>query len=143
MNKPVRIALAILSLAPLPVSSQELAEEPAEPRAIIITDVTQPVSCISAVHINTIDGKNVQVSHSRFEIGAGEHTMTGRARLDLRYCPVGQGGRSHGGRERIEYPPLEGFFEAGQKYYVGFDHSSENRENWGLAVWKIEVVGDQ
>jgi hypothetical protein len=59
--------------------------------------------------------------------------MTGTAVIDAGMnCPIGRGVS----RNNIE--PLEHEFEAGMKYYVGFDHSSPNRDDWRLVVWKSE-----
>lgn len=116
-----------------------LAAEDSPGKAVIVTDVAKPVSCIAPVAITQIDGRLVQVSPQRFEIDEGEHTMTGVATLDLRYCPSG-GTAAERMLDRRDYPPLEGYFEAGKQYFVGFDHSASDASNWGLAVWKVELA---
>lgn len=129
------LILAALLLTPF---SSVAGDEDEAGKAIIVTGMARPVSCIAPVAIHEIDGKNVQVHPQRFELEAGEHSMKGTAAVNLDYCPKGRTaeGRRILKRGRIE--PLQGYFEAGLQYYVGFDHSAEDPENWGYTVWKIE-----
>jgi hypothetical protein len=120
----------LAALAGIALSLGVQAED--KPMARVVTDVSKPVSCISAVAINMIDGEAVAVSPQQFEIEPGTHTMTGRTMLDLRYCTA------RGRGDRIKVEPLEAVFEAGRTYYVGFDHSSARKEDWELVVWKVE-----
>jgi len=137
MNTANRTLLALLLAFAMPAVGQEPG------MAVIVTGVAQPVSCISAVAIRKIDGLEVQVDPQRFELAPGEHTMTGRAQLDMRYCLPGED-RAADGSAQSGYLPLEGYFEAGKQYYVGFDHSAAERGDWQLTVWKIEdVAADQ
>jgi hypothetical protein len=102
-------------------------------KAKIVTSLENPVACISAVHINNIDGQEVQVQKLGFDIDAGTHTMLGRAMINTSFCKVV--GRSTGGEKPV---PLEADFEAGNTYYVGFDHSAPNRKDWKLVIWKVK-----
>lgn len=102
-------------------------------KAKIVTSLENPAQCISAVHINNIDGQEVQVQRLGFDIDAGTHTMLGRTIINTSFCKVmGRGS----GVEKIE--PLEADFEAGNIYYVGFDHSSKSRKDWKLVIWRVE-----
>jgi hypothetical protein len=42
------------------------------------------------------------------------------------------------GKSTYTIPDLEADFEAGKTYYVGLDHSSKNKEEWRLVIWKTE-----
>lgn len=102
-------------------------------KARIITGNQRAAECISSVHVNTIDGEQVFVQPLGFEIDPGKHTMTARAKVDISFCTaVGKGTN----RDTVE--PLEAEFEAGKTYYLGYDHSSSNRRDWKLVIWKVE-----
>ena len=125
--KLFKLAALALLLTPL------LSIANAGGKAKIVTSLENPAKCISAVHVNNIDGQEVQVQKLGFDIDAGTHTMLGRAIINTSFCKVmGRGS----GVERIE--PLEADFEAGSTYYVGFDHSSKSRSDWKLVIWKVE-----
>lgn len=116
----------------LPTLALAGGEHP-EHKAKIITGNEKPTECISSVHVNAIDGKQVYVQPLGFDLAPGKHTMTARAAINTSFCAVV--GPSNG-QEKI--PPLEGDFEAGKTYYVGFDHSANNRRDWKLVIWKVE-----
>ena len=117
-------ALAALNLAPAIAS---------DGKAKIVTGNSRPASCISPVHVNSIDGKQVYVAELGFDLDAGEHSLTGRALINAMNCPPT--GR---GSDRYKVEPLTHNFEAGKTYYVGYDHSSNNRRDWKLVIWKEE-----
>ena len=125
--KSIKLAVLALLLAPL------LSIANAGEKAKIVTSLENPAKCISAVHINNIDGQEVQVQKLGFDIDPGTHTMLGRTIINTSFCKVmGRGS----GVEKIE--PLEADFEAGNTYYVGFDHSSRSRKDWKLVIWMVE-----
>ena len=104
-----------------------------EGKAKVITSMEKPTECISSVHVTTIDGKQKYVQQMGFDIEPGKHTLSGRAAVNTSFCTaVGPGT----GKDRIE--PLEAEFEAGKTYYLGYDHSSSNRRDWKLVIWKVE-----
>ena len=122
------IAILVASLA-WPV----LAGAADAPRARIVTAGDKPAECISAVHVNRIDDREVKVQEVGFDIEPGRHTLSGRARIDASFCKamgIGTG--------RHTAAPLEAEFEAGKTYYVGYDHSSRQRRDWRLVIWKVE-----
>jgi len=128
--KSLKLAALVLFLTPL------LSIANAGGKVKIVTSFENPAKCISAVHINNIDGQEVQVQRLGFDLDAGTHTMLGRTIINTSFCKVmGRGS----GVEKIE--PLEADFEAGNTYYVGFDHSSRSREDWKLVIWKVEEGG--
>lgn len=123
-------SFAIAALLLLPLSGQAVSRD----KAWIITQVSKPTECISKVAIRNIDGREMRLPSQGFELDPGTHTLTGTAMLDTRFCPVLRANRT----DRIQ--PLEAEFEAGKKYYVGLDHSSSDRSDWALVVWKIEEL---
>ncbi len=57
--------------------------------------------------------------------------MNGRANINTTFCTVVWGNQGS------PIPDLEADFEAGKTYYVGLDHSSKNRNEWKLVIWKV------
>ncbi len=100
--------------------------------AKIITQNSLASQCIASVVIDEIDGKLSNVTRQGFDLEAGKHTMNGRAILNVGNCPALRG------RNSYVVPDLEADFEAGKTYYVGLDHSSKNKEEWHLVIWKTE-----
>jgi hypothetical protein len=101
-------------------------------KAKIITQNERTANCISSVDIDEIDGKLSNVSKLGFELDAGRHSMNGRAVINTLNCPAIRG------RPSYVVPDLEAEFEAGKTYYIGMDHSSKNKEDWRLVIWKTE-----
>lgn len=129
MIKFVRNSLMAIAITTLPLLVQANSAETAK----IITGTAQPSQCISPVHVNTIDGNNIYVAELGFDVEPGEHSLTGRAIIDTTYCrPTGIS------TNRYKVEPLTATFEAGKTYYVGYDHSSSNRRDWKLVIWKEE-----
>jgi hypothetical protein len=92
----------------------------------------KPSQCLSAVHIQFVDGERVMVHQSGFDIEPGKHSLNGRAYLDTSYC------RPLLGRNSKDIPDLEADFQAGKTYYIGLDHRSRNTEDWRLVIWRVE-----
>jgi len=124
--KSLKLAITLLMLLPL-VSFAE------DGKAKIVTGTVRAAQCISSVHINNIDGREVYVQALGFDIDAGEHVMTGRAIIDTTFCKA-----VRSGSQRYKVQPLEANFEAGKTYYVGYDHSSSYAKEWKLVIWKVE-----
>lgn len=103
-----------------------------EDQAWVVTMTEKPAQCLSSVAIRQIDGRDRFVSPQGFSIEPGTHTMSGTAKINTTYCRPLRGYRSQA------VPPLEAEFEAGKVYYVGFDHSSNDRDEWALVIWKVE-----
>jgi hypothetical protein len=124
-------AIFLILLFSLMAPAQVLAAN--ADKAKIITGHNKAAQCISPVQIRKIDGREAAVQSMGFSLDPGTHTMTGSARIDTSMCKtVGRGT----GRDKIE--PLEAEFEAGKTYWVGYDHSSSNRNDWKLVIWKVE-----
>ena len=99
----------------------------------VITHFSNAAKCISPVAIKKIDGREATVQRMGFWIEPGVHTMTGSALIDASSCPTV--GRTTN-PPRAE--PLEAHFDLGKVYYVGYDHSSRNKDEWKIVVWKVE-----
>ena len=95
--------------------------------------MNRAAQCISPVQVRKIDGREAAVHSMGFNLEPGTHTLTGSALIDASMCKtVGRGT----GRNKIE--PLEADFEAGKTYWLGYDHSSTDRNDWKLVIWKVE-----
>ncbi len=127
------LGLAIACVPALALAGPEDEAHKDAPMAKIITGNEKAAECISSVHVNAIDGKQVYVQPLGFDLEAGQHALTARAAINTSFCKAV--GPSNG---TDSTPPLEADFEAGKTYYVGFDHSSSNRKNWRLVIWKVE-----
>ena len=128
----IRTLIFIVGLAFGLVSHAEVEEAQELEKARVVTMHSQPARCLSAVHVQEIDGERVNVHHTGFELDPGPHSLNGRAILDTSYC------RPIHGRLSQEIPDLMADFEAGKTYYVALDHSSRNFNDWRLVIWKIE-----
>ncbi len=102
-------------------------------KAKIITSFNKAAQCISPVEILKIDGREVNVQPMGFDLDPGQHTMSGKAKIDTSFCQtVGQG------TNQYDIPPLEAEFEASKTYWVGLDHSARNRKDWKYVIWKVK-----
>lgn len=123
----------VFAMALLPMLVLAGSEHGHDTKAKIITGNEKPTECISSVRVNAIDGKQVYVQPLGFDLDAGKHTLTARTSVNTSFCPaIGPST----GKEKV--PPLEAEFEAGKTYYVGYDHSANNRKDWRLVIWKVE-----
>ena len=122
----MRAVLVALLLLPAGVPAQDKG------RALIITAAERPAKCIAAVKIYKLNDREVDYGEVSFELDPGGYTLRGRAVVDSSFCPVLRG------NEKVTVPDLKAVFDAGNAYYIGLDHSSRNREDWRLVVWKIE-----
>ena len=123
------VKYAFITLLLTPFAAQAADKD----MAMIVTGNEKPAECISAVHVNQIDGKEVKVQALGFELAPGEHSLTARAIVNTSFCKA-MGPAT--GANQIE--PLKMDFQAGKTYYVGVDHSSPLRKDWKLVVWKTE-----
>ena len=102
-------------------------------KAHIVTMIAKPAQCLSSIAVNQIDGEEKRVHPQGFEIDPGLHTITGRAMIDTTFCRVIRSKQAG-----TAVPPLTTIFEAGKTYFVGLDHSSKDRAEWRLVIWKVE-----
>jgi hypothetical protein len=100
--------------------------------ARVVTHLNKPDECISSVTIRRINGQEQHVPPQGFKLPPGRHSLSGIVALDTRVCKVVRG------PETVPPAPLEADFEAGKTYYIGFDHSSANRQDWGYVIWNVE-----
>lgn len=127
-----KLTLILLLASLLPVYAPDNAFGNPAGKARIITQNDRASQCISSVVIDEIDGRLRNVTKQGFELDAGKHSMNGRAVINIANCPAIRG------RNSYVVPDLEADFEAGKTYYVGLDHSSKNKEEWRLVIWKTE-----
>lgn len=127
MRKVLAIMLLLAGLMPVAVSAAE------DGIVQVITHFSNAAKCISPVAIKKIDGREATVQRMGFWIEPGTHTLSGSALIDTSFCQT-IGSNS----QRYRPEPLEVDFELGKVYYIGYDHSSQNRKDWEFVVWKIE-----
>lgn len=126
-----KAGIGIALLLALAIPCQALAKDAG--KAKIITGHNRAAECIAPIQVRKIDGREAAVQPMGFSLEPGVHTLTGSAKIDTSSCmTVGRGT----GRNKIE--PLEAEFEAGKTYWIGYDHSSPNRADWKLVIWKVE-----
>lgn len=121
-----RFLIATILALPLAASAEE-------DKVQIITSFSDAANCISPMHIRRIDDKEVAVQRMGFWIEPGMHTMSGSALIDTSFCQT-VGRTTSPPRAK----PLEANFELGKVYYVGYDHSSRDRNDWKVVIWKVE-----
>lgn len=130
MQQAAKIRLMlILVLVAMPVSAQPVIIEMAE----VVTQGGDLDDCLAPVAINRIDGERRAVPAWGFQIEPGVHIINGHAMLDNTKChPLGS--------DLIigSTPGYAVNFEAGKTYYIAYDRSSLNADEWSLVVWKIE-----
>lgn len=127
MRKALAFLLLLAGLMPVAVSAAE------DGIVQVITHFSNAAKCISPVAIKKIDGREATVQRMGFWIEPGTHTLSGSALIDTSFCQT-IGSNS----QRYRPEPLEVDFELGKVYYIGYDHSSQNRKDWEFVVWKIE-----
>jgi len=127
--------LAMLFLS-VTVNAENVVNTDNPEQAKIVTSFEKPAECISSIHVNKIDGREVLVQQLGFSIDAGKHSLSGRALINTTFCKaVGRG------TNRDQPEPIEADFEAGKTYYLGYDHSAPHRKDWKFVIWKVE--GDE
>lgn len=101
--------------------------------ARIVSGQSHPKDCLAAIAINRIDGEPRVVPAQGFLIEPGIHSVNGLAILDITHCSIA------GDERQINTAAdLEVNFEAGQTYYIGYDHKSRISDERQLVVWKVE-----
>ncbi len=126
---PVSTQQAVGNLTVVPVSA-ELANSH---MAKVVTQYSRAADCLAALAITRIDAEKIAVPAQGFLIEPGVHSVNGRATLDITHCPFTDSDQKIGSTADLEVN-----FEAGKTYYIGYDHTSANTEEWALVVWKIE-----
>ena len=101
--------------------------------ARIVSGQSRPQDCLAAIAINRIDGEPRVVPAQGFLIEPGFHSVNGLAILDITHCSI-----AGDDRQINTAADLEVNFEAGQIYYIGYDHKSHISDERRLVVWKVE-----
>lgn len=129
-----KLIACVLLLVALPVA----AEIPVTDMAKVITASSPPSECLAPVEITSVDGVKQHVPPKGYLLEPGVHSINGRVFLDTTKCR-----RSDGDLEVRKAADLVVDFEAGKTYYIAYDRSSLNPQEWKLQVWKIEQTGMQ
>ena len=99
---------------------------------VVTQNGAQP-DCLAPVAINRIDGEKQVLPARGFLIEPGVHTINGRVTLDSAKCHPMEVNQHIG-----KAADLEVNFEPGRIYYIAYDRSALNTEEWSLVVWKVE-----
>ena len=121
--------MLILVLVAMAVSAQPVIIEMAK----VVTQSGDLDDCLAPVAINQIDGEMRVLPAWGFQIEPGVHSINGHAMLDNTKC--------HPLSSDLVIGSTPGYavnFEAGKTYYIAYDHSALNADEWSLVVWKIE-----
>lgn len=125
--KVYRILPAVILAIPLLGSAGEAG------KVQIITSHSDAANCIAPLHVRKIDGREAAVQRMGFWIEPGKHSMSGSAVVDASFCKtIG----SSFTPPRAEL--LDAEFELGKVYYVGYDHSSKDKDDWKIVIWKVK-----
>lgn len=110
---------------------------PKEPSAILILNHQQITKKISPVRLLTVNGENVSVRSDAAWLSPGTYDLTFAAWVNRNYT---QQIITPKQRRRMdaEQMTLNVTLEADKSYYVGFDTSSSDTEDWKPVVYKVE-----
>ena len=125
-----KIASLMMALAMLPAALHAGNAD----RAQVVTHQKDLGNCIGPVVITHIDGRTRQLPPLGFELEPGSYTLGGISAPSGGLCISARSSRS----SPPPIPPLEAVFEAGKQYFIGFDHSSKDPQEWRLLIWKIQ-----
>jgi hypothetical protein len=129
-----KLLMPVFMLAVLPAHAQLPTEATqTDVMARVVTGSARPADCLAPVAVPRVDGQPQTVPAQGFLIEPGIHTINGRATLDFNRCGVTDNRLQIG-----SVPDLEVNFEAGNTYYIAFDHHSQNTAEWSLVVWMVE-----
>jgi len=127
MIKKIAFLLIALCLSPAALYAGD------SEKAQIATHQKDLGNCIGPVVITHIDGQYRQLPALGFDLEPGSHVLQGTSAPSGGLCISARSSRN----SPPPIPPLEATFEAGKEYFVGFDHSSEDPEEWRLVIWKV------
>jgi hypothetical protein len=131
MNK---IILILLTLCSLNVFSSPFVK-PSEPNGMLIFNVSHSTEDVFPVSLYSIDGKQVLTRNNAVWLSPGKHTIRVNSKIDLtgRSAVVTARKKNNSKNKAIEIDVKEG-----KKYYVGYDASDDNSNNWQPIVWKVK-----
>jgi len=124
-----KLIISVLLLAALPAA----VELPVSEMAKVVTQSTLPSECFAPVVITSIDGVKQAVPGNGFPLEPGVHSVNGLVLLDTTKCR-----RSDVALDIRTTADLVVDFETGKIYYIAYDRTFQNPEEWKLVVWKIE-----
>ena len=111
--------------------------KPSEPNGILNLATPHTSRDIFPVVINNIDGRNVPDRSNAVWLTPGKHSIRVRAVV------VNLNSRSHALTRRQTKinrinRTLELTVEEGKTYYIGYDTSGRNPNDWKAVVWKVK-----
>ena len=127
------VVFACLLLAFPLIAEEQDAVDSALEMARVVTDSKLPSDCLAPVAIRLIDGEQLRVSDKSFLLEPGVHSLSGLVTLDTSKCRVLEADIDIVGNAGLELQ-----FEAGKTYFIAYDRSSSDTQDWKLVVWKEE-----
>ncbi len=127
--------IVILSLSSTVFASSFVSPNDASAR--IILNHPQLTKQISPVRLLTVNGKNVSTQSEAAWLKPGDYKLKFAATVDQRYTKQFISSR-HTRSKNAKKMTLNLKVEENKTYYVGFDTSSNNTEDWKTVVYKVE-----
>lgn len=106
---------------------------PSEPSAKIVMNFSKPAKQLFPVHLQTINGENVNVRSGAIWLEPGVYDLIFGSQVDLSYTK-----RQLKKIKNDSSNQLSLKVEEGKTYFVAFDASSSETEEWGPVVYKIK-----
>lgn len=132
MNK---IILILLTLCSLNVFSSPFVK-PSEPNGMLIFNASHASQDVFPVSLYSIDGKQVLTRNNAVWLSPGKHTIRVNSKIDL----TGRSGvvTARQKNNSFDNKVIKIDVKEGKKYYVGYDASDNNSNNWQPIVWKVK-----
>ena len=110
--------------------------KPSEPSGVLNLGTLHTTKDIFPVVINQIDGQNVVNRNNAVWLKPGKHSIKVSAIVDLSHRSHGITHKQKGFNQKNR--DLEINVENGKMYYIGYDTSDSNPNNWKPIVWKVK-----
>ncbi len=127
--------IVILSLSSTVFASSFVSQN--DPSARIILNHPQLTKQISPVRLLTVNGENVSAQSEAAWLKPGEYELKFAATVDQRYTKQFISTRQKRSMDAKKMT-LKLKVEENKTYYVGFDTSSNDTEDWETVVYKVE-----
>ncbi len=110
--------------------------KPSEPHGLLVFSVSHSSQDVFPVSLYSIDGKQVITRKNAVWLAPGKHTIKVRSTIDLTARSGFVTARQKNNSTKNK--ALEIDVQEGKKYYIGYDASDDNSNNWKPVVWKVK-----
>ncbi len=110
--------------------------KPSEPHGMLIFNVSHATQDVFPVSLYSIDGKQVITRQNAVWLSPGKHTIKVNSKINL----TARSGVVTARQKITSFrnKSIEIDVKEGKKYYVGYDASDNNSNNWHPVVWKVK-----